>query len=98
MKVSFFKRASREVMAIHAWWQENADHPETFANELADAEEHLMTSPESGTPWKIQRGKLIRRWILLKTKTHLYYRYERAQEKVVIVAVWDGRRGRPPKL
>ena len=98
MKVVFLRRAEREAIAIQKRWQREADYPETFANDLIKAEEHLLTLPESGTPWKIQRGKVIRRWLLEKSKCHLYYRFERKQEVVVVMAVWDGRRRRPPSL
>ena len=98
MKFIFLRRAERETVAIQKRWQRDADYKDTFAKDLIDAEEHLTTLPESGTPWKVQRGKVIRRWLLEKSKCHLYYRYESQQEAVIVMAVWDARRRRPPKL
>ncbi len=98
MKLVFLRRAEREAIAIQGRWERDADYKETFAKDLIEAEAHLTTLPESGAPWKVQRGKVIRRWLLEKSKCHLYYRYERKQEAVIVMAVWDGRRGRPPRL
>ena len=98
MKFLFLRRAEREAIAIQKRWQREADYKETFAKELIEAEEHLTTLPESGTPWKMQRGKVIRRWPLQKSRCHIYYRYEKRQEAVLVMALWDMRRGTPPKL
>lgn len=42
----------------------SADYKHTFANDLSEAETHLTTLPDTGTPWKVQRGRLIRRCAL----------------------------------
>jgi hypothetical protein len=98
VKFVFLRRAEREAIAIQKRWQRDADDKETFAKDLIEAETHLTTLPDSGAPWKVQRGKVIRRWLLEKSKCHLYYRFESKQEAVIVMAVWDGRRRHPPRL
>ncbi len=65
--------------------------------ELAAAETHLTTAPETGEAWRVRRGRVIRRWLLPRSKVHLYYLYEPARERLLVVAIWGAAR-RDPKL
>ena len=98
MIFDFTARAKREMLRILRWWETEADHKNVFAQELIEAEEHLLTMPESGTGWKERRGKLIRKWFLPKSKVWMYYRCEADKDLIMLMAVWDCRRGTEPKL
>jgi len=92
-------RAWRQVERQRKWWQANRDKAlGLFVEELAEAEHHLMTLPEFGELWRVRRKRTIRRWLLPKTAQHLYYVHNREREEVLVLAMWDARRGREPKL
>jgi len=92
-------RAWRQVERARRWWEANRDKaPELLAEELAEAERHLMTLPESGELWRIRRRRTIRRWLLNKTAQHLYYVYSAEREEVLVLALWGARRAREPRL
>jgi hypothetical protein len=73
VEFTFSKRADLQAVRIQKRWQRDADYKQTFANDLIDAETHLTTLPDTGTPWKVQSKRLIRRWLLPKCKCFLYY-------------------------
>ena len=99
MKFIITPRAQRQVERERKWWEAKRDKaPGLFAEELAEAERHLMTLPESGQLWRIRRKRTIRRWLLEKTAQHLYYVYNPQREEVLVLALWDARRGRGPRL
>jgi len=92
-------RARAQVERARLWWGENRDKaPGLLVQELAEAEQHLMTLPESGPVWRIRGKQPIRRWMLEKTAYHLYYVYRPHRQEVLVLAVWSARRGRQPKL
>lgn len=99
MKFVITPRAWLQVERQREWWAANRDKaPGLFAEELADAERHLTTQPDSGELWRVRNRRTIRRWLLPKTALHLYYVYDRERGEVLVLAMWDGRRGRAPKL
>ena len=97
MKFEVSRRARRELERIHRWWIANRDARDLFVRELADAEAHLRTAPE-GEVWRQRGGRVIRRWLLPKTKYHLYYEYQLAEQRLLVVAVWGAARGSTPRL
>ncbi len=91
-------RAAREIERIERWWSKNRPAaPGLFMEELVAAEAHLMTAPETGEAWRARRGRVIRRWLLPKSKYHLYYVHDAERERLLVVAVWGAVR-REPKL
>jgi plasmid stabilization system protein ParE len=99
VKLLITPRARRQVERAGRWWEENREKsPGLFAEELAEAERHLTTLPESGEPWRIRRRHTVRRWLLPKTEQHLYYLHDLERKVVVVLALWGARRGRGPKL
>ncbi|MBA3392655.1 MAG: type II toxin-antitoxin system RelE/ParE family toxin [Deltaproteobacteria bacterium] len=97
MKFEISRRARRELERINRWWIENRDSRGLFVRDLAQAEMHLRTAPESEV-WRNRGDHVIRRWLLPKTGYHLYYRYDAAQKHLVILAVWGATRGTTPRL
>ncbi len=54
--------------------------------------------PEIGTPYVERHGVIVRRVLLPTTKNHLYYEIDRANDVVMILAVWGAPKGRGPTL
>ena len=99
MKFSITPRAWRQVERARRWWEANREKaPGLFAEEVADAERHIVTLPDSGELWRVRRKRTIRRWLLPKTVQHLYYVYHRESEEVLVLMLWDARRCRGSKL
>ncbi len=99
MKFLITARAWRQVESERRWWEENREKsPGLFAQELAEAERHLTTLPESGELWRVRHNRTIRRWLLEKTAQHLYYAYSPQREEVLVLALWGARRVHGPKL
>ena len=98
MKVRLSGRAEREVERIHRWWAQHRDARDLFLEELAQAQVQLMESPEAGVAWRVRGGGVVRRWLLPKTKYHVYYRLEEDNQTVRVLAVWSAVRARPPKI
>ena len=98
MRFEISRRASRQVERIQSWWsQHRPDAPGLFIDELTLAEEHLRTSPELGMVYGASPRGAVRR-VLLRTEHHLYYRYEAGEDRLVVLAVWGGPRGKGPRL
>ncbi|MCX5748439.1 MAG: type II toxin-antitoxin system RelE/ParE family toxin, partial [Proteobacteria bacterium] len=97
VKFEISRRARRELEQINQWWVANRDARDLFVRELADAERQLRTAPESEI-WRKRGDQMIRRWLLPKTRYHLYYRYDATQEQLLVLAVWGANRGTTPRL
>jgi plasmid stabilization system protein ParE len=98
VKVRLSKRAQRAIATIDARWREGADHPQTFLNEMLAAVEFLETVSTPGTPCPTQRRPLLKRLLLEKSKCHVYFEINERKRLLEVLTVWDGRRGRSPKL
>lgn len=97
MKFEISRRARRELARINRWWIENRDARDLFVRELAEAEVHLRTAPESEV-WRKRGDRVIRRWLLPKTGYHLYYQYNATEKHLLVLAVWSAARGTTPRL
>jgi plasmid stabilization system protein ParE len=92
------KRALRTIERINAHWHAHADDPTLFASELDEVADRLETAPGIGRTHPAKSRPALRRLLLPKSKCHVYYEVDEARQTVTIVELWDGRRGRPPKL
>lgn len=93
MKFVVTPRARRQIERAREWWEANRDKaPGLFAQELEDAMHHLATLPHAGEPWRIRRGRTIRRWLLEGSAQHLYYVYSPEREELLVLALWGARR------
>jgi plasmid stabilization system protein ParE len=81
------------------WWRENRPAAkELFARELDDARRLLAATPELGSPY-VERGNVVvRRLLLRKTQSHVYYEIDRSAGVVMILAVWGAPKGEGPAL
>lgn len=98
MKVEISKRARRNSDRINARWGEHGEDPSLYAREFLDAVKHLETVGHPGTPCGTVKRPHLRRLLLEKSKCHLYFVVDQKSEVLTIVDVWNGQRGRPPKL
>lgn len=96
MKLEFSKRAERDARRIDARWQELADHKKTFAHELTETLEHLVSVSSPGTPFLTARRPHLRRVLMPKSACHVYFELDAAAQVVRVLTVWSGLRGRPP--
>lgn len=98
MKLEILEEARAQYRKQSAWWREHRDEKALFAREFLVAIRHLRAAPETGTLYTVRRGRAIRRWLMPKTEYHVYYRFDRERDLLVIYSVWGARRGRGPKL
>ncbi len=98
MKVEILEEARSQYRAASAWWREHRDAKALLAQELLSAIRHLQVAPETGQIYAKRRGRVIRRWLMPKTEHHIYYRFDRETEVLVIYSIWGGCRRRGPKL
>jgi len=98
MRVKLSKRAENAVRRIDAHWHANADHRDVFRSEMAEVVEFLETVSTPGTPCPTKKHPGLKRILLEKSKCHIYFEINERQALVDVIAVWDGRRERAPKL
>jgi hypothetical protein len=94
--VSFTLTARRHVEQQQAWWRENRDYPEVFAEELDQALAIITMLPGAGTLYAHSPIPGVRRVYLRRADVHLYYTFD--DTRVIVRAVWGARRGRGPLL
>ncbi len=95
MKVELSAEADAQVQQIDSWWRENRQGaPDLFTEELDRALLMLEDCPTLGVPYEPKPG--VRRLLLRRTHSHLYFVEEPA--RVYVIAVWNVYRGRGPRL
>jgi plasmid stabilization system protein ParE len=98
VKLEILEEARTQYREASAWWHEHRDAKSLLAQEFLAAIRTLQTVPETGQVYVQMRGRTIRRWLMPKTKYHIYYRFDRDQDLLVIYSVWSAVRGRGPRL
>lgn len=98
MKIEIGKRAQRQVERISSRWQEHADYPLLFEEELEHALYDLLDMPRLSVQYPTPKRKHVMRLLLVKSQFHVYYSLEREGSALVVHAVWSARRRRGPKL
>ena len=98
MKAYLSKRAARAAERIDTRWRERADDPGIFAREFLEAVELLESSKVPGSPYPTAKRPALKRLLLPKSRCHLYFEIDDANQRIQILHVWDGRRERAPKL
>jgi hypothetical protein len=58
----------------------------------------LEATPETGSPYTVRQGVLVRRLLLPRTHQHVYYEVNHDAGTVMIIAAWGAPRGRGPTL
>ena len=92
-------RARIAISRVGAWWKANRTAaPRLFEEELAGAFELIANAPAAGEEWRSQRLPGVRRWLLPKSRYHVYYTADEQQSVVIVRMVWFASRGRGPRL
>jgi hypothetical protein len=98
VKAYLSKRAARAAERIDSRWREHADDPGIFVREFIEAVELLESSLVPGSPVPTAKRPALKRLLLRKSRCHLYFEIDDANERIQILHIWDGRRERAPKL
>lgn len=93
---SFTRTAQEHVAREKAWWLENRDHTEIFAEELEQALKVIAILPGAGTLYQRSPVRGVRRVYLRRTALHLYYTFD--DDEVIVRALWGAHRGRGPQM
>jgi plasmid stabilization system protein ParE len=97
VKVRFTPRALAEATRRKTWWLKNRPAaPELFDIELSGALSALTTTPVMGKPYEVDVGFPVRRVLLKKTASHVYFGIN--GDELVVLSIWGARRRRGPKL
>lgn len=95
-RVSFTFTAQQHVAREKAWWLENREHTEVFAEELEQALKIVATLPGAGTVYTRSPISGVRRVYLRRVALHLYYTF--GDGEVIVRALWGARRERGPQF
>ena len=98
MKAYLSKRAARATERIDARWRQHADDPGIFAAEFLAAVERLESGTTLGSPFPTTKRPALRRLLMPKSKCHVYFEIDNANQAIHILHIWDGRRERAPRL
>ena len=94
--VSFTLTAQHHVAREQAWWPENRDYPEVFAEELEQPLKIIALLPAAGTAYAASPVPGVRRVYLRRVDLHLYYTFD--DDTVLVRALWGARRRHGPSL
>jgi plasmid stabilization system protein ParE len=98
MRLGLARRALADAKRKKTWWQRNRpDAADLFEQELDATLERIAESPAIGQRVEQRGGDVwVRRWLMPKTRNHVYYAIEGT--KIVVLAIRGAPRGRGPKL
>jgi plasmid stabilization system protein ParE len=92
--------ASEQITEEEGWWRANRPKaPDRFMQEMLDALDHIAAMPEgTGAKYEASRVPGVRRYILRRSRYHVYYTTNREARAVTVRAIWHASRGRGPEL
>jgi hypothetical protein len=73
-EVEDLRGSAAAVSEENAWWRENRDIKTLFAQEFLATIRHIQRVPGAGPVYVERRGRAIRKWLMPKTRCHIYYR------------------------
>jgi hypothetical protein len=85
---------------MQAWWKANRPKaPKLFAAELAGARQRIAEKPDVGSVCAVRAGGVIVRRVLMpKTHTHVFYEVWDDEGVAMIVALWGATKEHGPAL
>jgi plasmid stabilization system protein ParE len=87
MKVAVAPEAAAQILFRKRWWRKNRSKaPERFDEELAEALKQIGERPESFLVFSERNGRIVRRYLLDKTRCHLYFEIVPSVGEVLILA------------
>jgi len=97
--VRFSLLANAQLSVRRKWWRENrAKAPDLFDRELAAAVDRIARTAASLPVFSERRGHTIRRYLMPKTRCHLYLEVLEDPAEVLVLAAGGGQRKRPPRF
>lgn len=88
------------MRVIARWWRKNRlDNETLFEQEFEHALGRLMSMSARGpvgTIYKVVRHATVRRFLLPRTKQHVYYSIDEDTETVIVRTVWGPQRRSGP--
>jgi plasmid stabilization system protein ParE len=97
MRLRLTPRALADAKRKKEWWQHHRDAADLFEQELDAILERIAASPALGQRVEQRVGDVwVRRWLMPKTRNHIYYAIE--ANEVVVLTIWGAPRRRGPKL
>ena len=97
MRLELTPRALREAKRRKTWWLENRPKAaDLFDEELAEVLRQISNSPTLGAAYEAKLDVPVRRVLMKKTKTHVYFAVR--DEVVYVLSLWGAQRRRGPKL
>jgi hypothetical protein len=97
--VRFTATAAAQIAARRKWWRENRDKaPDLFDREYDDAIEDLGRRAGSLPVFASEGGHAIRRYLMVRTRCHLYFEVIETPAEIRVLAAGGGQRKRPPRM
>ena len=91
--------AKRQVKAVQDWWRVHRPAaPFLFEEELANARRALLETPDIGLLAHYSEIAGVRKYLLPRTRYHVYYLVDHGRQTLFVLAVWSALRGSGPKL
>lgn len=91
--------AEHHAATIQDWWERNREAaPTLFLDELEAALVRLEERPEIGRPYLAAGVEGMRRFLLPRTRYHVYVTVDVAVRVVRVHAIWHAARGAGPPL
>ena len=79
------------------WWRENREKaPDLLTTEFVAAIDVLRESPDLGAPYPNEHLPDARRFLLRRTRFHVYYVVR--DETLIVASLWSAIRGHGPPL
>jgi plasmid stabilization system protein ParE len=94
MTLRLTRRALADAKRKKTWWQRHRDAAELFEQEFNAALERIAATPELGQ--RVEQRVWVRRWLMPKTRNHVYYAIDGTE--ILVLTVWGAPRGREPRL
>jgi len=98
VKILLLDEARAQFEAQDAWWRENRDSKDLFIDEFEVTLMRIVNLPAVGQRYRWKNGCLIQRWLMPKTRCHIYYFHDSDTDILEIHSVWGARRKRGPKV
>ncbi len=98
-RVQLTSEARRQLSDIVEWWRRTGGRRRiSFLRELARATSLLAVTPRAGKAYHRATSASYRRLLLRRSRFHVYYVIDEAEQLVWIVAIWNAARGHGPEL
>lgn len=99
MIVEFRAEARAQAATRRAWWVANRPAAASLFDEELESAIHDLAERPASIPILLTRDDLpIRRWLLPKTRCHVYYVIDESRGVVEVLSLWGASMGRRPPL